>query len=416
MSKKKAIVLGGTVPHIELIKQLKERGYYIILVDYYDNPIAKPYADEHIQESTLDFEIVYQIAINNKVELVISTSIDQANITACYVMEKMNLYSPFSKDLIERITNKGDMKKTMWKNNIPTSKYVYIEKGDSFNYDSEMTFPLIVKPADANSSKGVKIANTLNEAKEYIEQAADISRNNRVIIEEYITGKEASVYCYISENEVHVLLIAQRISRIDGDEKAIKCYASVSGLDISETMQERIKWSVSAIAKAYKLKCTPFFMQVILQKDDISIIEFAPRTGGGMCFATIKSATGFDYISAAIDSFLGKETKCMPLETKHIVAVNTLYSENGILNRIEGDEKLIKDDVIEGIFPIKTPGMKLIRGTASSERVAFLVLKGKTKEEICEKVKKAIETIDVYDVSGNKILRKDMFLCMEDLL
>ena len=39
---KTVIVLGGTAPHIELIKQLKSRGYYVILVDYLDNPPASP--------------------------------------------------------------------------------------------------------------------------------------------------------------------------------------------------------------------------------------------------------------------------------------------------------------------------------------------------------------------------------------
>ena len=41
--KKKAIVLGGTNPHIELIRQLHERGYYVILVDFLPHPPAKPY-------------------------------------------------------------------------------------------------------------------------------------------------------------------------------------------------------------------------------------------------------------------------------------------------------------------------------------------------------------------------------------
>ena len=40
MNKPIALILGGTVPHSELIKQLKERGYYTILIDYLLNPPA----------------------------------------------------------------------------------------------------------------------------------------------------------------------------------------------------------------------------------------------------------------------------------------------------------------------------------------------------------------------------------------
>ena len=35
-----AIVLGGIFPHAEVIKKLKKRGYYTVLVDYFDNPPA----------------------------------------------------------------------------------------------------------------------------------------------------------------------------------------------------------------------------------------------------------------------------------------------------------------------------------------------------------------------------------------
>ena len=47
---KKAIVLGGTEDHIKLIELLKNRGYFVILIDYYKNPPAKKAADLHIQE------------------------------------------------------------------------------------------------------------------------------------------------------------------------------------------------------------------------------------------------------------------------------------------------------------------------------------------------------------------------------
>ena len=73
MKKPIAIVLGGTVPHISLVKKLKERGFYVALLDYLDNPPAKQYADEQIKESTLNKEAVLEVAKNRKADIVIST-------------------------------------------------------------------------------------------------------------------------------------------------------------------------------------------------------------------------------------------------------------------------------------------------------------------------------------------------------
>ena len=80
---KKAIVLGGTRPHITLIQKLKDRGYYVILLDYLESPIAKEYADEHIRESTLDKDLVLKIA---KEQLILRKVILQAT----YMIEQMN--------------------------------------------------------------------------------------------------------------------------------------------------------------------------------------------------------------------------------------------------------------------------------------------------------------------------------------
>ncbi len=128
MNKKTAIVLGGTIPHCELIRQLKGRGYYTILVDYYENPPAKEFADLHIKESTLDEDKVLEIAKQYNADLTISGCIDQANKTACYVLEKMGQFCPYSYQKASEITAKSYMKRIMIENGIPTGKYMSVEK------------------------------------------------------------------------------------------------------------------------------------------------------------------------------------------------------------------------------------------------------------------------------------------------
>ncbi len=41
----KALVLAGGFPQIALLKELNSRGISTVLADYYENPVAKPYAD-----------------------------------------------------------------------------------------------------------------------------------------------------------------------------------------------------------------------------------------------------------------------------------------------------------------------------------------------------------------------------------
>jgi len=148
-----AIVLGGTNPHIALIENLKNRGYYTLLVDYLENPPAKTFADKHIRESTLEKEKVYDLAKRYNASLVISTCIDQANATACYAAEKLGLPSPYNYETALNVTNKGLMKRIMLDNNIPTARHFFIKRPDEF-FNFKMKFPVVIKPADSNGAVG----------------------------------------------------------------------------------------------------------------------------------------------------------------------------------------------------------------------------------------------------------------------
>jgi biotin carboxylase len=405
-NKPKAIVLGGTSPHIELISALKKKGYYTVLIDYYPNPPAKEAADEHFQESTMDKEKVFEIAKAIGAKLVMSAAVDQVNITACYVAGKLNLPRPYSYQTASNICNKGFMKKVMVEAGIPTSKYVYINsKADLDKID--LTYPLMVKPADLNSSNGVKKAYSFPELDIYVTEALKLSRSGNAIIEEYKDGLEVNAYYFIEKKEAYLLTTTQRKTLIDGE--VIKCYAALYPAEISNITEENIRQISTKIANAFNLDNTPFFIQAIVSDNIINIIEFAPRIGGGLSCKVIKDSTGFDIIESAIDSYLGVPVNIHYNKSKELYMVNTLYAIPGIFDCVEGVDNLIENKIIEGYYPYKTKGMEIGTGS-SSGRVGAFIIKADSKQSLLMKAKKAMETLEVHDINGKSILRKDLCL------
>ena len=141
-----AIVLGGTSPHITLVRELKERGYTVILVDYLPNPPAKAYADRHIQESTLDMEKVLQIAKDEKADLVVSACIDQTNSVCCYVAEKLGLPHPYDYQTSLAVTVKSVMKKVFLENGVPTSPYFAGKSVSDFSREVLLNYAKKIAP------------------------------------------------------------------------------------------------------------------------------------------------------------------------------------------------------------------------------------------------------------------------------
>lgn len=411
-----AIVLGGTTPHIALIENLKTRGYYTVLVDYLENPPAKPFADEHIQESTLDKDKVLDIAKNLNASLVISACIDQANVTACYVAEKLGLPKPYSYDIALNVTNKGKMKEILKLNNISTSNYIYINSLSEFE-QSNLKFPLIVKPADSCGSSGVKIIQNKKDLVNYFEFAKRISRIGKVIIEEVVQGKEISAYCFIEENfDVHVIMLSQRLSKIEGQEEVLKCYATITTPEISEKSHEIIKLYAKKIAKVFNLKNTPLHLQVFVNNDEVHVIEFAPRAGGGISYNTIYNNTGFDMINSVVDSFLNKKVNVVYSMPKFFYAINIIYAYDGIFKRIDGQDRLLQNKVIEDIFLYKSFGSVIKNDTSSHCRIGAYIIKAETKKELVLKIKKALNNICVCDIDDKPIINKEIYDSFENLI
>lgn len=407
MDKKIAIVLGGTVPHIELINQLKDRGYYTILIDYLVDSPAKSVADEHIRESTLDQEIVLKIAKERNANLIICGCIDQANITACYAMEGIGLKPPYSYETAKNITNKGYMKRVMEENNIPTSKFVYINDASEIP-EINIDFPVMVKPADSNSANGVKKAENYEKMQEYLQDALKISRNGRAIVEEFVEGQEISAYCYVQDKKAKLLMTAERLSVIEGEDKVIKCYASIAPAMISKKAEKNAEDIVTRIAKAFDLDNTPLFFQGIVKGDNIYVIEFAPRVGGGISFKTIKDNTGYDIITATIESYLGNKPNLEYHNPNNIMVVNTFYGKDGVYDYVSGQDDLLADNVIEHIFYHKKPGAIIDNSRASSSRVGAFIVKASNEDEMFKKVEEAYKRLDVFNEQGESMIRREL--------
>ena len=76
----KIIVLAGGADQIALIRELKGRGHEVVLVDYFQNPPAKQYADKHIVASTLDIDAVRDIALKERADLVCTACTDFCDV------------------------------------------------------------------------------------------------------------------------------------------------------------------------------------------------------------------------------------------------------------------------------------------------------------------------------------------------
>ena len=302
------------------------------------------------------------------------------------------------------------MKKTMFLNGIPSTNYVVLKSNQVSADVSKLSFPMIVKPSDACAASGVKKVDNFIELNEAIINAKKFSRSGDIIIEEFFSGIEISAYCFVTNNIANVLMVAERISVNDGPQHIMKCIATITPPNITIESLNKIQHAATKIANVYGINNCPFHIQALVNKDNISVIEFAPRVGGGISYETIRLNNGFDIINATIDSYLNIPVSIPPIKNNSCYAVSIIYGKPCVFGKLIINNFLFSRGYIESIHYHKSSGSTIDDDKASSSRLASFITKGKDRNEIVKKIDCVFNTIDAVDLNNNSVLRRDLRL------
>ena len=402
----KALVLAGGFPQIELLKQLKARGIETVLADYYAEPVAKPYADKFYRESTLDIEAITRVAKEEKVDFLITCCTDQALLTVAKVSEDLGLPCYIDHQTGLNVTNKQYMKKVFNKFDIPTAKHVIMA---SYNEEqlAGLEFPLIVKPVDCNSSKGVKRVENHAELKEAVEKAISYSRTDTAIVEEFIDGEELSADVYVENGVAHLLSVSSLDKIADNDKFVI--FRGRYSSEVVEKVHDLVQGIAQKIANAFGLVNSPMLIQMITDGRRAAVLEFSARTGGGVKFMLIKKASGFDVISAVIDLTLGNKPHVDKVTPENkFIANEFIYCKPGIFDHLENFEELKNEGVITEYCLFKWKGAEFDTIENSGDRVGGFTVQADTLEDLRAKHAKAVAELKVIAQDGSDMMRRDL--------
>lgn len=395
------LVLAGGSDQIALISELKKRGHDIILLDYLSNPPAKNYVEKHIQESTLDTEKVKEWAIKENVDMVVTACTDQALLTVAKVSEELHLPCYISFNTAQSVTNKLYMKNKMMAFGIPTSHYHILRSTENLNVIQDLSFPLVVKPVDCNSSKGVIKVTNLSELEEPLESAIKLSRTSFAIVEEYKEGMEISADFYVSDSSP-ILLSATTSTKIKG-----KNGFTINGSKypvLSSVQQDKIVEIARKIVISFGLKETPLLIQTILSNDEFFVIEFSARMGGGSKYRLIQAISGVDIMSKYVDLILGNKPKIIPEINNNFIRMIYVYCYNGILTEIKGLEELIENKIVTEYFLYKSLGTTIDKAETSSDRILGLLVEASSEKSMDRKIDTINQRLAIMNSEGKDIM------------
>lgn len=173
----------------------------------------------------MDFDKIIAFAIEKKVDLVFVAPDDPLVGGLVDELKKAGLrtFGPDKKAAILE-GSKAFSKDLMKKYQIPTAAYeTFDDPQKAIDYLETTDMPIVLKADGLALGKGVLICNTLEEAKAGVKEIMLDkhfgSAGNRMVIEEFMTGREVSVLSYVDGKTIKTMTSAQDHKRAkDGDE------------------------------------------------------------------------------------------------------------------------------------------------------------------------------------------------------
>lgn len=137
--------------------------------------------------------------------------------------EGLNIFGP-SQAASQLEGSKAFCKDFLYRNNIPTAFYdVFTEVEPAINYVKEKGLPIVIKADGLAAGKGVIIANTQAEAEAAINDMLEGNRfgeaGSRVVIEEFLSGEEASFIVMVDGKNILPMATSQDHKARDNGDK-----------------------------------------------------------------------------------------------------------------------------------------------------------------------------------------------------
>ena len=238
-----------------------------------------------------EVEKLVEFAKANNVELTVvgPEAALAAGVVDRFQQEGLLIFGP-TKAAAEIEASKDFAKRLMVKYDVPTAAYAtFSDFDEAMAYVRQGSLPTVLKYDGLAAGKGVVIATTMEEAEATLRDMLLDTKfgEGRVVVEEFLTGEEFSLMCFVAGNKICAMPVAQDHKRAyDNDEGpntgGMGAYTELPFIT-AEDHAYAMENIMQRVADAMVAEGTPFsgvlYGGLMKTPNGIKVIEFNARFG-----------------------------------------------------------------------------------------------------------------------------------------
>lgn len=308
MNKKRLMILGTNEYQNPVIIRAKELGYETHVYGLPRGEIGERTADFFHPVDVCDFEKMWKEVEKLNPCGIVSICSELVLHTMNYLLRKRGI--PCNSEWTEQIsTDKYLMRKAMRDGGVDSPNFMLVTDEMSIeDIESSITgfaFPLICKPVDLSSSRGVFKIENRDGLKDALDYALEWSKKKEVILEEFIDGPEYSGESIAYQGRYKLLAITEK--HTTGAPHFVET-GHRQPAHLSEEMRAKVEQTLYKAFAAMKIEYGAIHPEFRITRDGkIYFMEIATRMGGD-CIGTDLTplSSGYDFMGMVINICQGK--------------------------------------------------------------------------------------------------------------
>ncbi len=392
MSIKKAIMIfGAGEGQAGLIKAARELGFLSVVIDPSADAYARAQADVFAVVAPRDKKLTLELVKKYDVKGLVTGQMENPLLLMAEIASACNFAFP-SITAIANCRDKFLMKKAFIAAGVPCAKGIKIKASNIIETAlDDYQYPLIMKPLNAFSSRGVFKLNSYQELQAKINETLQFSSNQEVLIEEFLSGREFSVESLTYNGHTNVIQITQKT--ISPAPYTVEM-AHAQPADVSNAEADLIKKATIAAIKATGIDNCASHCELKINDGKCYIIEIGARLGGDFISSYLTEySCGVSMEAGAVNIAMGQAPQVTKIINKYsLIKYLQLPVGKQIVKINEPDKVLELPGVGYYMLMIKA-GDTISAITDSAKRPGLVIVQAESKIEAQEIANQALEVL-----------------------
>ena len=408
---KRLLILGGTEQACDAVEKARQLGATVLVTDYLEDSPAKRIADKCFMISIFDIDAVVALCKAEHIDGVMAICNEAVLPAYVEICEKAGLPCYLSREQSALFTKKDLFKALCFENGLPTIPEYRLKLDDPLKGYDDLPYPVIIKPTDNSSSRGVSVCAGVSEVPAAIQKALEHSQSGNLLVEKFMRCEDVIINYTFANGEYHLSLMGDRFVNDEqpgaGSVTSALIYPSIH-------LQHYLETTHPLVCKMFKsagIRDGVMFIQAFYEDGKFYCYDPGYRTCGAQVYKTVEAANGFPQMEMLIrhalsgnmgdsklfeknNPYLGDQTACNM----------ALLLKPGKVATIQGVDAIRKHPAVINFTQFINVGDEINQIGTLKQTFARMHYLCKDREALKQAIREVQSALKIKDVDGEDML------------